>query len=163
MDKGCQPGNGSQRECPHALVSPFKGDGCPALQEVSQEPTWLAEARITVKFKVAMLCLNIFGHAQKGGTKNGSLSIPYLEAWLGGCRRRSIFSGRWSPWGRRTQRSTHGTGRGHRSRQGHKSQICPTVLSCTSAPPPAAEKAKLHQTPLSELSSLLVCHHSRKV
>lgn len=90
-------------------------------------------------------------------------SKPYLESWLGGCRRRNISSGRWSPWGRRTQRSTHGTGQGHHSQQGHKSQICPTVLSCMSAPPPAAEKAKLHQTPLSELSNLLVCHHNRKV
>lgn len=64
-------------------MSPFKGDRCPPLQEVSQEPTWLAKARITVKFKVAMLCLNILGHAWKGGTKKGSLSTPNRTLNLG--------------------------------------------------------------------------------
>lgn len=117
--------------------------------------SWLAGARIAGKFKVAVLCLGAWDKAQKGGTKKGGYisqhSRLYLAAWLDGCRRRNTSAGRWSPWGRRTQHSTRGTGQGHHSQQGHKSQICPTVPSCTSAPPPAVEKARLHQTPVSEL------------
>lgn len=49
----------------------LKGHGCPPFREVSQEPTWLAEARITGKFKVAMLCLKSLGQKWKGSTRKG--------------------------------------------------------------------------------------------
>lgn len=43
----------------------LKGDGCPQFREISQEPTWLAGARIAGKFKVAVLCLGAWDKAQK--------------------------------------------------------------------------------------------------
>lgn len=93
VDMGCQPGGEHQREHPHTMVSLLKRDGCPPCREVSQELTWLAEARTPRTFKVAMVTSKYLGTYmerwhQKGrvkspGTPDHTLKLGWVDAGEG--------------------------------------------------------------------------------
>lgn len=73
--RAASQGMGVRGNYPHAMVSP---SACPQFWEISQEPTWLAGARIPGKFKVAVLRLNSLGQGTERWHQKGWLHLSTL-------------------------------------------------------------------------------------